>query len=238
MGGGGFGGFGGLVNPINSAGINLGKRIFGGSGGGFQAAPIFGGGGGRPEIAKFRSLIDKDTGLLKDAYQLQDPGGRQGLDAFRQEALREGPSKWAQLQRTNQLDDISKAQAGATSAAMNQVAATGGGLGSGAGERIARTGLRNKLLAQQGALGGIAQQDEAKRMAALQQLPGMELDDARFKQGTQQYNIDAALQEIGARRIHDWKDYAEQMKGYIGERQAQAAPQGDRFNIFDPSSWL
>lgn len=243
------GALGGITGSLTSAGAfggQAGKIMGQGLGtvadmgmGNYPQAPGLAGGsgypGGRPTLPGFDSQL-QDNGLLKDIYQYKDPGGRVGLDAMRAEATRTGPSAWAQLQRTNQMDDISRAAAGAQSRAMNQTAMMGG-LGSGAQERIARSGLRDKLLAQQGALGGIAAQDEANRMGMLQRLPTAELQEATFNRQGQQYNIDNALQEVLARRGYDLKKYEEDMKGYGAERTAAAAPQQEKFNLFNPGSW-
>lgn len=221
----------GIGGAVGSLPFNIGKD--GGGGGGPGSGNFY---NGRPTIPGFESQLNPD-GTIKDTYQYSDPGGRVGLDALRTEATRTGPSKWAQLQRTSQLDDISQAADGNLSQGMNRTAMMGG-LQSGAGERMAGRNMRDKLLAQQGALGGIAQADEENRLNALSSLPGAEIQDATFNRQGQQFNIQNALNEIANKRNYDMSKYKEDMAGYGAERTAAAAPRESGFKLFDPKSWF
>lgn len=111
----------------------------------------------------------------------------QGLDKFRGEALRSGPSAWANLARGQQFSEQANAQEQAAKAAASGTAtaasdlAMRGGINSGARERIAAGGVKNLLdmnqnAARQGNLNRlqIGVNDEQNRISQLGQLPGME----------------------------------------------------------------
>jgi len=112
----------------------------------------------------------------------------QGMDKYRQEALRTGPSAWSGLARTQlagdeatQQDTMRNAAASGAAGARSQLAMRGG-LSGGAGERIATSSNRDAMTGQQAVAGQalsnrnqIATTDEANRQKQLQALPGMEL---------------------------------------------------------------
>ncbi len=169
---------------------------------------------GSPLRPDFKSITDVDTGQLKDSYQLKsgtltpeklqwdksdngtlDPTKGAGYQAFQNEALRTGPSQWAQLQQQqNSQNKMQGLESAARQASSGAAQARGqlsmrGGLSSGARERMASGGARDLLAARQGVNRGFNADslttninDENKRMNALAQLPGMEID-------TQKYNI-------------------------------------------------
>lgn len=114
-------------------------------------------------------------------------GGMQGLSAFRQEALRTGPSAWADLAKrrlgTEQEDarqSLVQSSAGQTGTAMSRLA-MGGGLTAGARERLASQGAQNTFAQSQALNRDFGQQrlgvdiaDEQNRLNMLGQLPGLE----------------------------------------------------------------
>lgn len=110
-----------------------------------------------------------------------------GLNAYRSQALRTGPSAWASLSKVSnaaneasQKEMAQKKAASATATAQDQLASSGG-LSSGARERSAEEGAKNYLsmdqdLTRQGNLNDlqIGVNDETNRMQQLGALPGME----------------------------------------------------------------
>lgn len=127
------------------------------------------------------------AGQVKNAY-----GGIQadqrGLNAFRQQALRTGPSAWlngaenkSRMEDSYARDRVAQSAAGQAAQARSQLAMRGG-LNSGARERVAKDAARNSMIGSQqvGAQGritraGLGMQDEQQRQQALAQLPGMEI---------------------------------------------------------------
>lgn len=116
-----------------------------------------------------------------------------GLDRFKQEAFRTGPSNWAKLsleqqkQNANAARDRGTAEVGTQYAkGMDDLAMTGG-LTGGARERLANSAGRNQLdMSQQ--VGKqqsdnelqIGINDEQNRISQLGQVPGMDLAAANF----------------------------------------------------------
>lgn len=112
---------------------------------------------------------------------------RGALDRFSGEAMRTGPSSWARmaaaredLGRQNAVDHGQANIAGAEASAQGSLA-RGGGLSSGARERIARQASRDNTTSVQGATNQanlnkaqIGINDEQNRIQQLGMLPGME----------------------------------------------------------------
>lgn len=165
-----------------------------------------------------------------------------GLDKFRTEALRSGPSLWASLANNNEYAQeaaqkdraITQARSGARTAEADL--ASKGGLSSGARERIARSGGRDLLavgqdVARTGNLNRmqIGMNDEQNRITQLGMLPGMEntaYQDAMQKENTwdtaRKADIDAATQENVRRQGYNTNVYNQQMQAWAANRQAQA----------------
>lgn len=113
---------------------------------------------------------------------------KRGLNKFRDEALRDGPSAWQNLMLERQKleeqqgrDDVG-ALSSSQAAQARSALATRGGLTSGAAERLAGGASREAMMARQRLAGegmrsraDISTQDEANRIAQLSQLPGMEV---------------------------------------------------------------
>lgn len=118
-----------------------------------------------------------------------------GLNDFREQATRTGPSTWANeataksyTDQANAMDAASKSAASNTATSKNALAMQGG-LRSGAAERVQTSGNRDAMSAdQQLAAGGnsnrqqIGINDEQNRITQLGMLPGMEEADAGFKE--------------------------------------------------------
>jgi len=191
---------------------------------------------GRPIRPKWESQIDITSGLLKDPLTSKSPTPTQGLDAFRNEALRTGPSAWRGLMDTQQQqqmgqarDQLGQQQAGQLSQAQNRMAMTGG-LSGGASERMGSQMAKQGLKSQQ-ALSMAGQQqgtqydvaDEGKRMGALQQLPGQELAGATFGRQGEQFNIEQALKEQQLKRLAELEAYKSEMGAWGAGKTADAA---------------
>lgn len=155
-----------------------------------------------PNDPTFTSLIDPKTGMIGSQYQIQSPElssqladrlgsinlNTQGLDKFRNFALSDGPSEYAQnllqkqgLEQQNALQDAARNQASQAAQARTNMAMRGG-INSGAAERLARSSMlsgynQQQQIARQG-MGdrlGIQANDAQQRVQALSQLPGMEV---------------------------------------------------------------
>lgn len=178
---------------------------------------------GRPMSPGFVSIGDDATGLLKQPYQLQNNLNTQALDQLRTETLNQGPSKWSQLQRQMQGDDIAASTASQVQQAKSGLASAGG-LRSGAGERLAQSGMRQGLMGRQSMQANLANQDEQNRLTNLRALPGMELQAAQYGQDTNKYNIDGAKTEMLQRRAFDSNQYNESMRAWAAQKTAAATP--------------
>lgn len=171
------------------------------------------------------------TGNLKELY----PEYTKGFNAFRDQALRKGPSQWLNMSRAaNALkmqDAREKAQletAGDTASAMDNLAASGG-LSSGARERVQEQGQKNVMsmsqdLTRQGNLADLnmSVQDETNRVAELGSLTGME--DTKLKDWTTAKNQDVTNVSNERQRLNDYnlRKYQARMEALAAERQAQA----------------
>ena len=170
-----------------------------------------------PQIGAFNPLFDMS--------QLQSqlaaiPVDMSGINAYRSQALRTGPSTWANLQKTstaaqtaNQKEAAAQAGNAATAEAESRLASQGG-LSSGAKERAAEGGANQTLNTQQ----DLTRQqnlndlqtginDETNRIQQLGALPGLENQatqplyqkasilsnaNAQENQALNQYNMSAA----------------------------------------------
>lgn len=201
---------------------------------------------GTPIRPEWESQLDKATGLLKSPLTMQAGPDIQmdmrGLEAFRERALGQGPSSWAQAAQQQQgleeagLRSRFGQQAGSAAAQARAGLASRQGLSRGAAERLAGQSARDQMMgmqniAQQGALqrGNIGLQDEQMRMQALSQLPGMEIQalqpqfqNRQTNLQTQQFNIQNAIQENMAKRAQQQAEYSEKMRAWAGERQGEA----------------
>lgn len=198
---------------------------------------------GSPIRPEYTSLLDPKTGLMQSQYQMStgelDPSKMEGYQAYRNQALRTGPSDWAKLmlqqQEQKRMGGMEKAAAQVNSGGANarSMLSMRGGMSAGARERIAKSGARDLLTARQGigrdsnAAGlQIQTQDEQDRQGFLKGLPGMETDIEKYNIGnknkTNEFNIMRALEEKRAKDAQDLTVYQEQLKKWGSERQAQA----------------
>lgn len=214
---------------------------------------------GSPMRPEYFSLIDPKTGLMMDQYQLKvgdysgktiDPNSLEGMQAYKKEALRTGPSVYATLQqqllgqKKNTDMDKAVAEGAAGGANARSQLAMRGGLNQGAALQIALQGDRNVLNAKQGVNRDynsnnlqLMSDDEKNRLAALQGFTGMETNLGQFNTNIQndaskfnignkakadEYNITRSLEEKRAADVQDLEIYKEQQKKWAAERQATA----------------
>ncbi len=183
---------------------------------------------------------------------------KRGIEAYRGEALRTGPSAWAGLARNKSMIDEARAresmgaQAASQSAAARSDIARRGGLSGGAAERLAMNANRNALMAGQGVAAegmsnraGILAQDEGNRLKLLAGLPSAEVEHLRPQQWIAEQNIRARQGDINntiaenqARNLYNMQLYQELMQANQANRNADViaatAPkdQGLLGNIF------
>lgn len=184
---------------------------------------------GRPMSIQFNTVGDPSTGLLKQPYNQSMQLNQQGLEALRTEALRDPnvASRWRTLAQQQATDEFNRMSAGQASKAMSGLAAQGG-LSQGARERLAKDAAQTNLMGRQNVWGQMAMQDEQKRLAALQGLPGQEMAAAAYKSGIEGGNIDRALKEINMGRAMQQEQFNEAMRAWGAEKTAQAAGQAGR----------
>jgi len=171
-----------------------------------------------------------------------------------------GTGAWEQMARQRQgLEEQSagdKAQAlGASAEAMGRSAlASKGGLSSGASERLAKGGMRDRLMAMQdvGRQGQMQRADigvnaEQQRLGMLGQLSGQELNylNPQFKEremqmGSNQFNIQNALQQKQNEEAAKLREYQMKMGTYASGQAARAqlaaqpGPQGLLGSLLNP----
>lgn len=147
--------------------------------------------------------------------------GKQGID---QANSRDSATRLADTSKTQAYSDL----------------ATHGGLSTGARERLGRSAGTDLMtsrqgVARQGALDrlGIGIQGENNRLGVLSQLPGMQqakeqqaealgLANRDYNTGIQKTNIGNSLAEVQRQDIGKYVNYAEQMKAYAANKQADA----------------
>lgn len=180
---------------------------------------------GKPRKNAFISIIDPKTGLLRPEYQLGNKLDRSGIDAVTKEALRTGPSAWANLQKGMQKDELMK-NSGAQAAQARSQLAMQGGLNAGSSERLASEAMKSNLLGGQNISRNIAIQDETNRMGMLAQLPEQQLAAANYDNSITKYNTGNSLNEILQKRAYDSNAYGEAMKAWGAEKTASASGGG------------
>lgn len=180
---------------------------------------------GKPKYPGFTSMIDPSTGFLDEKYQLKNTLDTAALDKLQEQALSEGPSKWAQLAEATQKSQAASQSQGAVADAASRLAMRGG-LSSGASERLGQAGAAQSLAAQQDIGGKISIQDELNKQAALAALPGLQQSKAQFGLGIDQYNIGNVLSQKQQEEAAKLADYQEQMKGYAAKKAGLATLAG------------
>ncbi len=185
-------------------------------------------------------------GLLKDNYRLTDRGlvqvDQRGIGAIRERALSQGPSAWAKMMTDKQKleeqgarDQAAQSAQGQNAQAYNDLSMRGG-VSGGARNRIAMMNSRNSMMAgqnvaRQGMLdrANIGVQDETQRLGLLNNLAGLDFQQAGLDERNRAYstdiqgrNINAALSELDKKRMQDMNVYSEQMKKWAAGKSADA----------------
>lgn len=198
---------------------------------------------GSPIRPEWESLIDPQTGKMKDNYQLNlqtlDPATLQGYNMIKNLATQEGPSKSAQYQteqanllKQNNIDAATQQAAGAQADARSQLAMRGG-MASGSRERLAQAGQRDLLGSKQAAfrqntgniLDILKTDEDAKRQALSQfanaegQIAGSNLG---IKNKATEFNTTNLLSEAGKKREADMEAYKSALDKWSANKQAEA----------------
>lgn len=223
----------------------------------------------RPKIADMVTPLQ--NGQLGDAYRIKTPSALQAgqldvnslqadpaaLNAIKARAMSTGDSPWALMQKEKLgLEELTArdrlpGQAMQASSAANANLAMRGGLQSGARERIARQGMRDMSLANQ-AVGrdmatnrlNLSIADDAQKMNALMQIPGMDMaraqqtidmnkfnigttmDADKFNKGMEfdanKVNVANTLGALNATNQYNQYKYGQEMAGYAAGKTGQA----------------
>lgn len=230
----GVGGFGNsIMDPFNMSGWN-------------NQAPVDTT-GAQPGYPSYLHGYDPSSMSLFNMEQggingIDTATGKSAADAFTQQAMRTGPSAWANL-ATNKSDQDTRASqsqasaygAGQTAQAQSGLAANGG-LDSGARERIARSGSKATMDQQQKLAGQniqnkmqIGMNDEQNRISQLAQAPSVQ-NTANQGQFQQQGMLDSArgadvghqLQETQNQNLFNMNQYDAQMAAWAASKQSDA----------------
>jgi hypothetical protein len=198
---------------------------------------------GSPIKTAYQSITDPTTGQLKSQYQLNisplSTANMQGYNKFSQEAMRSGPSAWAQLQQQGVQNNLQQNKSSAARQAysgMNQglqnLAMRGGASGA-SRAMLARGSMRDLVNARQGAglqaqtQGlGIQTTDEGNRIQQLGQLASSEQDIGKYNKSLEgkvsEFNMNSLLQDQRGKSAYDFGSYQEQMKKWAADKQAEA----------------
>lgn len=170
---------------------------------------------GRPIRNDYLSITD-EMGNLRDQFSMAKnlaPGvnlNTQGLEAYRQMAMTEGPSAWANiatqqqgLEEQNALQNAMRANQQAQNQAFSNLAGRGG-LSQGQRERLQLQALRQGIQNSQNIMNqgmqnrlNIGMQDQGNRANMLRDLQSMDLQNANFQQGQRAYMDQAKQSDIG-----------------------------------------
>lgn len=167
---------------------------------------------------------------------------QRGMNKYRQEAMRSGPSAWAQM-AGRQQDELAqdaqnkagKQSAGQAAEARSQLAMRGG-INSGARERIAQGAAKNYMdmsqdIGRQATTNKtqIGMNDEQNRINQLQALPGMEnaavaneMDKTKLWGQAKQFDVGQMTAEQERRNAFNMGNYHEQMQAWGAGKQANA----------------
>lgn len=198
---------------------------------------------GSPIKKEFESLIDPETGKLKDAYQLHldqlDPSSLQGYNMIKSLATQQGPTQSAQylmdkarMGREDTIDAATKQNAGAQAQMLSQLASRGG-VSSGARERLAMQGGRDLLSQKQSAyrqntgnLLDILKQDEDTKRQALSQFAEGEgkiaTGNLAIRNQELSSNLTNTLKEKDLSRQADMEAYKAALDKWAAGKQADA----------------
>lgn len=188
---------------------------------------------GQPSAPGFTQGYDPKTMSMTDYLQgVYDPSG---FNAFKEQALRHGPSAWASLATQDQALQSAKArdqdasQANAQTAQAEDDLAARGGLSSGARERATIEGSKNYLSMAQGVQQQknlndmqIGMNDEQNRIQELSQLPGMEQSQAGMWENAKNNDVTNAISANDKANAFNQNLYNTQMQAWGAQKQAQA----------------
>lgn len=161
--------------------------------------------------------------------------GMKGFNQFQNEAMRSGPSAWAQ-QAGSQQDLLAKramnqgalASRGAAAQAASQLAMRGG-VTAGARERLAKQGQRDYMNMAQDIRGGdamnrmqIGMNDETNRVGQLGQLTGLENQRASLLGQARQMDVGNQMTNQQGKNAFNMDQYSEQMKAWGANQTANA----------------
>lgn len=178
-----------------------------------------------------------NMGTQSDVANLQQisPQYSQGFNALRSQALNQGPSTWlnmSQMQNQMKMEDAlnkgHQSVAAATAGGENALAA-GGGLSSGARERLQEQGGVNTMNMDQGVQRtgmeqnlGLESQDQSNRVSQLNNL----VSDENTKQGqwNQAFQSDVTNQQhnVDQQNQFNMNQYNTQMQAWGAQQQANA----------------
>lgn len=230
--------------------------------------------GARPLYPNMGNLTAGTQGLLQEPYVLKDRGDVElvstmgdinkrfaGSDAtlaeLKNRALAQGPTQQAkyltEAQQLEELQSMGKAGASARKASSSAFSdlARGGGLSTGARERLARQSSRDLASSMQEVRGqgakdrlNILAQDEAQKLGLLSALPGQEnqatsifgnlaqgeaqraeglgLSNRGYSTDVEKLNQQRALDEIARVDQNKLAKYQEEMRAYAAAQQANA----------------
>jgi hypothetical protein len=190
---------------------------------------------GQPIRPGFQTLlgIDPKTGQynrfsLPQELQAPEVVGGAGINALRDRALAQGPSKQAQLMLDQQglaesdaLGQVGKQGASQLESARGNLARTGG-LRSGVSALMEAQNMRDQMMQkQQTRRGGIQDrlsinlQDDAQKQNLLQSMVGQDLQ-------SRQYNTGNVLGEKRAKDASDLANYNAEMQAWAARQQGKA----------------
>lgn len=204
---------------------------------------------GRAIRPEYTTLLD-EKGNLKDQYRLSYGGAitpdQQGIQAFRQRALQQGPSSWANLALQRQgleeqgLRDTTQQQGASAASQARSSLASKFGLSPAAQERLARQQMRDQAMGMQNVAfqgaksrSDIGLEDERMKNQFLQQLPQQDLAFANQAMQNRQaeldvnkYNIGQAVGDVARQNAQRLGVYNEQMREWAAGRQADSMSGG------------
>lgn len=217
-----------VVNPVGAGTGAAAQKIAGvGGSNGVGIDPYT----GQPTSPGYVVSYDPKTMNLTDYLSGKYDGS--GLQAFKDQAMRKGPSQWATLagqsNRANESNsrERSAAESNSQTAQANDRLAAAGGLSSGARERNQQEGAKNYLsmsqdLARQGNLNDmqIGMNDEQNRIQQLSSLPGMEMQQAGMFEQAKNADISNTTAENERRNAWNQNLYNQQMQSYWAGKTA------------------
>ena len=171
--------------------------------------------------------------MQKEAERLM--GGLKGFSQMEKEALRTGPSAWANLasqQQRNQAG-LGRSRAMAEAAGQTAQARTGlamrGGVDSGSRERLASQGMKSAMAMSQdiGAnldnnLLSIGMQDNTNRLGVLDKFSGMEMDKAKTLGQAKQMDIQNQIAENQNKNKFAMDMWSKKMETYAANQNSKA----------------